>query len=101
MAKLSTIQRELKRSKLVQKYAKKRASFKAVIANPDSSAEERWQAQIGLQKLPRNSAPTRLTRRCRMTGRPHGVYRKFGLSRNMLRKLAMAGDIPGLKKASW
>ena|SRR3990167_7050705 len=101
MAKTSIIQRELKREKLVARYARKRAEIKATIQNVDSTDEQRWQAQISLQKLPKNSAPTRVKRRCRLTGRPHGVYRKFGLSRNMLRKLTMLGDVPGLKKASW
>jgi small subunit ribosomal protein S14 len=101
MAKTSMVQREIKRTKLVAKYAQKRAAIKAVIANEDSTAEERWEAQLQLQKLPRDSSPSRQRRRCQVTGRPHGVYRKFGLCRNKLREAAMRGDVPGLVKASW
>ena len=101
MAKTSMIAREAKRAKLVAQYAQKRAALKAVISNPNSSDDERWEAQIKLQQLPRDSSASRQQRRCRVTGRPHAVYRKFGLSRNMLRFEAMKGNVPGLKKASW
>lgn len=101
MAKESMKAREAKRAKLVAKYAEKRAALKAVINSPNSSDEERWEAQIALQKLPRDASPVRQQSRCQLTGRPHGVYRKFGLSRNMLRAHTMRGNVPGLKKASW
>jgi len=101
MAKTSMVQREKKRTKLVAKYAQKRAAIKAVIANLESTPEERWEAQLQLQKLPRDSSASRQRRRCQITGRPHGVYRKFGLCRNKLREAAMRGDVPGLVKASW
>lgn len=101
MAKKSMINRELKRQQTVAKFAEKRAALKAVIANPNSSPEERWEAQIALQKQPRDASAARLRNRCRITGRPHGVYRKFGLGRNKLREAAMRGDIPGLVKSSW
>ncbi len=101
MAKQSMKNRELKRQQTVAKYAKKRAELKAIIANPNSTQEARWEAQVALQKQPRDASAARLRNRCRLTGRPHGVYRKFGLSRNMLRQAAMRGDIPGLVKASW
>ncbi len=101
MAKLCIIERELKREKLVAQYAKKRAALRATIANPLTSQEDRWDAQAKLQSLPRNSSAIRLRNRCQLTGRPHGVYRKFGLGRNKLREMAMFGQIPGLTKASW
>lgn len=101
MAKQSMKNRELKRQQTVAKYAKKRAELKAIIANPNSTQEARWEAQVSLQKQPRDASAARLRNRCRLTGRPHGVYRKFGLSRNMLRQAAMRGDVPGLVKASW
>ncbi|ALB02029.1 30S ribosomal protein S14 [Francisella persica ATCC VR-331] len=101
MAKKSMIQRELKREKLVAKYAQKRAELKAIILDINSTEEQKWEAQIKLQKLPVNSSASRVQRRCKVTGRPHAVYRKFGLCRNKLREYAMAGDAPGLKKASW
>ncbi len=101
MAKQSMKNRELKRQLTVAKYAQKRAALKAIIGNPNATAEERWNAQIALQKQPRDASASRLRNRCRITGRPHGVYRKFGLSRNMLRQAAMRGDVPGLVKASW
>ncbi len=101
MAKTSMVEREKKRTKLVAKYAHKRAAIKAVIANVESTAEERWEAQLQLQSLPRDSSASRQRRRCQITGRPHGVYRKFGLCRNKLREAAMRGDVPGLVKASW
>ena len=101
MAKSSMKNREAKRTKLVAKYASKRAELKAIILNPESSEDARWDAQVALQKLPRDASPVRQQRRCQVTGRPHGVYRKFGLSRIKLREAAMRGDVPGLKKASW
>ncbi len=101
MAKKSMIQRELKREKLVAKYAKKRAELKAIIRSVNSSDEERMAAQAKLNAMPRDASPSRLRNRCAITGRPHGVYRKFGLGRNKLREAAMNGEIPGLTKASW
>ena len=101
MAKKSMIARELKRSKTVAKYAGKRAELKAIIRSVSSSDEEIWEAQQKLQKLPRDASPCRGQRRCQLTGRPHAVYRKFGLCRNKLREVAMRGDVPGLVKSSW
>jgi len=101
MAKVSMVQREKKRTKLVAKYAAKRTELKAIIVDLNKSDEERWDAQVALQKLPRDSSPVRQRNRCNITGRPHGYLRKFGLSRNKLREHAMAGDVPGLVKASW
>lgn len=101
MAKVSMIQRELKRTRLVNKHQEKRAKLKAIIANPETSYEDMMDAQVQLQKLPRDSSRARQRNRCRITGRPHGYYRKFGLARNKLREAAMRGDIPGLVKASW
>lgn len=101
MAKASMIAREKKRTRTVEKYAEKRASFKAVLKSVSASDEEKWDAQVKLQKLPRDASPVRQRNRCQVTGRPHGVYRKFGLCRNKLREHAMRGDIPGLTKASW
>lgn len=101
MAKVSMKEREKKREKTVQKFAAKRAAYKAIIKDSNSSEEERWQAQIKLQQLPRNASPSRLRNRCGVTGRPHGFYRKFGLSRIKLREAGMRGDVPGLKKSSW
>lgn len=101
MAKKSMIAREAKRAKAVAKFAAKRAELKAIISSPASSEEQVWEAQIKLQKLPRDSSPSRGRNRCRITGRPHGVYRKFGLCRHKLREAAMRGDVPGLVKASW
>ncbi len=101
MAKQSMKQREIKRAKQVAKYAEKRAALKAIIADESVDFSERMEAVDKLNKLPRDASPVRQQNRCRITGRPHGVYRKFGLSRNMLRQLAMQGDVPGLRKASW
>ncbi|MCW8196244.1 30S ribosomal protein S14 [Proteobacteria bacterium 005FR1] len=101
MAKKSMIAREVKRAKTAARYANKRAELKAIIANPDSTDEQVWEANMQLQKLPRDASPSRQQRRCRLTGRPHGVYRKFGLARNKLREAAMRGDVPGLVKSSW
>ena len=101
MAKKSMIAREKKRAKIVAKYAEKRLALKARIRDLSLPDEDRWDAQTALQKLPRNASPVRQQRRCQLTGRPHAVYRKFGLSRNKLREAAMRGDVPGLVKASW
>jgi small subunit ribosomal protein S14 len=101
MAKTSMIEREKKRALIVKKFATKRTAIKAVIADVNATDDERWEAQLQLQKLPRDASPCRQRRRCRITGRPHGVYRKFGLGRNKLREAAMRGDVPGLIKASW
>ncbi len=101
MAKTSMINRDKKRARLAAKYATKRADLKAKIADPKTGGEERFEALQDLQKLPRDSSPVRQRNRCRLTGRPHGYYRKFGLARNKLREAAMRGDIPGLVKASW
>ncbi len=101
MAKESMKAREAKRAKTVAKYAEKRAKLKAIISNPESSEEERWDAQVKLQKLPRDASPVRQQSRCQITGRPHAVYRKFGLSRNILRAEVMRGNVPGVRKGSW
>ncbi|ART63617.1 30S ribosomal protein S14 [Kushneria marisflavi] len=101
MAKKSMVERERKRAELVDKYAARRAELKAIISNVNSSDEERFDAQLQLQKLPRDSSPVRQRNRCRVTGRPHGYYNKFGLGRNKLREAAMRGDVPGLTKSSW
>lgn len=101
MAKTSMIEREKKREKTAKKYAAKRAALKAIINSKSASDEERWDAQMKLQALPRDASPARQQNRCRRTGRPHGYYRKFGLGRNKLREAAMNGNIPGLVKASW
>jgi small subunit ribosomal protein S14 len=101
MAKKSMIAREKKRTQLVAKYAAKRAALKAIVSDVNASDDEKWDAQVSLQKLPRDASPVRQRRRCQITGRPHGVYRKFGLGRNKLREAAMRGDVPGLVKASW
>jgi len=101
VAKLSLIQREEKRDKLVAKYAKKYAELKAIANDAKKSDEERAAARLGLQKLPRNANPTRQRNRCAITGRPRGTFRQFGLARAKIRELAFAGDIPGITKASW
>lgn len=101
MAKTSMIQREKKRAKLVKKYATKRTALKEIIHNINTSDEDRAVAQEKLNSLPRDSSPSRQRSRCAITGRPRGVYRKFGLGRNKLREAAMNGEIPGLTKASW
>ncbi len=95
------VQRELKRTKLAARYAEKRKALKAVISNPESSYEDKMAAVDKLASLPRDSSPVRGQNRCRVTGRPHGIYRKFGLCRNKLREAAMRGDVPGLVLASW
>lgn len=101
MAKKSMIERELKRIKLVKRYAAKRAAVREIIRDVKSSDEERAAAQAKLNAMPRDASPSRLRSRCAITGRPRGVYRKFGLGRNKLRETAMRGEIPGLTKASW
>lgn len=101
MAKMCMKEREKKRIKTVEKYAAKRAELKATIKDDNVSFEVRMEAQKALQKLPRNANPVRVQRRCQITGRPHAVYRKFGLCRNKLREATMRGDVPGLHKASW
>jgi len=101
VAKLSLIQREAKREKLVAKFAKKYAELKAVSNDATKSGEERYLARLELQKLPRNANPTRLRNRCELTGRPRGTFRTFGLGRSKIRELAFKGDIPGVTKASW
>lgn len=101
MAKLSLKNRETKRAKLVAKYAAKRAKLVAVIRNARLSDDERMEARLKMQQLPRNSSPVRQRNRCALTGRPRGVFRKFGLCRNKLRDIAMRGEVPGMFKASW
>ncbi|PCH61618.1 MAG: 30S ribosomal protein S14 [Gammaproteobacteria bacterium] len=101
MAKTSMIHRNLKRQKMVVRFAGRRADLKAKLKDFSLSDEEREAAQIKFQSLPRDSSPCRVRNRCRITGRPHGFYRKFGLARNKLREAAMRGDTPGLVKASW
>jgi len=101
VAKKSMIAREAKRTKLVRQYADKRKQLKATIISEESTYDEKMAAATALAKLPRDSSPARQRNRCRITGRPHGYYRKFGLSRNKLREAAMRGDVPGLVKASW
>ncbi len=98
---MALIERELKRDRLVAKYAKKHAELKATARDPKKSDEERAAARMGLQKLPRNANPTRQRNRCEITGRPRGTFRQFGLGRAKIRELAFAGDIPGVVKASW
>ena len=101
MAKLSLIQRELKREQLAAKYAKKYAELKATANDAKKPDEERYAARLALQSLPRNAYPTRQRNRCEQTGRPRGTFRKFGLARSKIRELAFRGDIPGVVKASW
>ena len=101
MAKLSLINREEKRRATVAKFAGKRKALMAAARDPQASDEDRDAARAKLQQLPRNASPTRLRNRCKLTGRPRGVYRKFGLGRNKLREIAMRGEIPGVTKASW
>ena len=101
MAKKSMVAREHKRARTVAKFAAKRAKLKEIIGDVNASDDDRWEAQMQLQKLPRNASPVRQQRRCQITGRPHGVYRKLGLCRNKLREAAMRGDVPGLVKSSW
>ena len=101
MAKLSLINREKKRETLVAKFATKRADLNRIIQDQSKSEDERYEARLKLQQLPRNANPTRLRNRCQLTGRPRGTFRQFGLGRSKLRDAAMAGEIPGLTKASW
>ena len=101
MAKTSLIQRELKRTAMVAKYAKKYAELKAAANDAKKSDEDRYAARLELQKLPRNAYPSRHRNRFGITGRPRGTFRKFGLGRNKIRELAFKGDIPGVVKASW
>ncbi len=101
MAKTSMVNRDIKREKLAKKFATKRAELKKIVSSQDASYEEKIQAAEKLQKLPRDSSPSRQRNRCEVSGRPRGVYRKFGLGRNKLREATMRGDVPGLRKASW
>ena len=101
MAKLALINREEKRRKLVAQYAKKRAALEAIFNNASLSGDERYAARLKFQALPRNSSPSRLRNRCQLTGRPRGVFRKFGLCRHKIRELAFNGEVPGVVKASW
>ncbi len=101
MAKLSVINRQQKREEMVKQFAVKRAALKATINDQSISEEDRYQARLTLQALPRNSSPTRLRNRCAITGRPRGTYSKFGLGRSKLREIAMRGEVPGMVKASW
>ena len=101
MAKKSMVAREVKRQKLVDRYATKRAALKEIINDQERPMEERFRASLKLAKLPRNSSATRLHNRCQLTGRPHAYYRKLRVSRIMLRELGSNGQIPGLVKSSW
>jgi len=101
MAKLALINREDKRRKMVKKYAAKRAELKAIIQDVKRDDDARTDARLKLQSLPRDASESRLRNRCQLTGRPRGVFRKFGLCRNMIREIAMKGEIPGVVKASW
>lgn len=101
MAKKSMVLRDVKRKALVKKYAQKRAELKAIIVGVNSTDEEKAQAVVALQKLPRDSSPSRFRNRCGITGRPRGYFRKFGLARNKLREMMMRGEVPGVSKASW
>ncbi|WP_079418408.1 30S ribosomal protein S14 [Thiomonas intermedia] len=101
MAKLSLINREKKREDLVAKFATKRAELQAIVDDANKSFEERYEARLKIQQLPRNASPTRLRNRCAITGRPRGTFRRFGLSRSKIRELAFRGEIPGVTKSSW
>ena len=101
MAKKSMIAREVKRAKLNNRLQAKRSELKAIISDQEVEYEEKWNAMLALQKLPRDSGKTRQRNRCALTGRPHGYYRKFGLSRNKLREIILKGQAPGVVKASW
>ena len=101
MAKTSMVNRDVKREKLAKKYAAKRDALKTIIASPTASYDEKADAVVKLQKLPRDSSPSRQRNRCELSGRPRGVYSKFGLGRNKLREATMRGDVPGLRQASW
>jgi small subunit ribosomal protein S14 len=95
------IERDARRARIAARFAAKRTRLKAVVADRSADPEQRDAAMLALQKLPRDASPTRQQRRCRVSGRPHGVYRKFGLGRNKLREAVMRGDVPGVVKASW
>jgi small subunit ribosomal protein S14 len=101
VAKVSLVQRENKREKLVARFAKRYAELRAIADDAKKSEEERYAARLALQRLPRNANPTRLRNRCELTGRPRGTFKKFGLARSKIRDLAFKGDIPGVVKASW
>ena len=101
MAKKALVNRDLKRRETVKKFAAKRAELMVIVNNQKLSPEERYEARLKLQKLPRDASPVRLRNRCALTGRPRGVYRKFGLARSKLRDIAMRGEIPGVIKANW
>lgn len=101
MAKLALINREEKRRKTVAQFAKKREALLAIISDESQSEVARYEARLKLQQLPRNASPSRLRNRCQLTGRPRGVFRKFGMCRNKIRELAFKGEIPGVTKASW
>ena len=101
MAKTSMVNRDAKRAKLAKQHAAKRDALKKIVSSPTASYEEKIEAATRLQKLPRDSSPSRQRNRCELSGRPRGVYSKFGLGRNALRKATMNGDVPGLRKASW
>ncbi|MDB4041952.1 30S ribosomal protein S14 [Methylophilaceae bacterium] len=101
MAKLCMTERELKRRKMVEKYKGKRLALNEIIKNASSTTEEKAEARLKLQSLPKNSSPVRLRNRCALTGRPRGVYSKFGIARSKLRDLMLSGEVPGITKASW
>ena len=101
MAKKSMVARETRRTKLNNRYQARRVELRAIVSNPDSEYDDKWEAMIALQKLPRDSVKARQRNRCALTGRPHGFYRKFGLSRNKLREVILKGQAPGVVKSSW
>jgi len=101
MAKSSQVQRDKRRKQLVDKYADRRAELRGILKNPNASIDDKLSAQEAFAKLPRNSCPTRITRRCELTGRARAVYRKYGISRIKMRELAHKGQLPGVRKSSW
>ncbi len=101
MAKTSQVLRDARRAKLIAKYAERRAELRKMLKDPNVSSEEKFEIQAAFARLPRNSCPTRLTRRCRLTGRARSVYQKFGLSRIALRAMTLSGELPGMRKSSW
>jgi small subunit ribosomal protein S14 len=101
MAKTSQVLRDERRAKLIAKYAERRAELRARLKDPNVSTEEKFDIQAEFARMPRNSCPTRLTRRCKLTGRARGVYQKFGLSRIALREMTLSGELPGMRKSSW
>ncbi len=101
MAKTSQVLRDQRRAKLIAKYAERRAELRGRLKDPNVSSEEKFEIQIQFARLPRNSCPTRLTRRCRLTGRARGVYQKFEISRIALREMTLSGELPGMRKSSW